>query len=237
MVPWTNPFTNETIQLASIVEEPSRRKGNAPGPGSLAPPGTKFHHDYQGAFLTFDKRYADGWTMKASYTWSDSNGFLPKPTSTVQGDAFYTGTDGRDPNNWINADQALQAEREHVVQMQAHFDLPWGVTGSTIYRYLSGKPYNRQMEVGARASASPLNQGGQTIIVVPAETSTRMPDQNVIDLGLAKDFSLGVVDLGVNLKLYNALNEDSHDWWQTLSVRPGEQYVPSGYIFPRRLMV
>ncbi len=237
MVPWTNPFTGEVVELASIVVQPTTRKGNRPGDGSLAPPGENFNHDYKGAFLTFNKQYADGWNMMASYTWSDSNGFLPKPTSTVQGDAFYTGTDGRDPNNWINSTQALQSEREHVVQVQGSFDLPWSLNGSVIYRFLSGKPYNRQLSVGGMFSSSPLNQGSQTVIAIPADTSTSMPDQNVVDLGLGRDFKLGATNLTVNLKLYNAFNQDGHDWWESLNVPPGDRYIPSGYVNPRRLMV
>jgi outer membrane receptor protein involved in Fe transport len=237
LVPWTNPFTNEVVNLVSIIEQPTTRKGNRPGPGSLAPPGISFNHDYKGAFITLNKRYADGWSMQASYTWSDSNGFLPKPTSTVQGDPLWSGTDGRDPNNWINAEQALQSEREHVLQMQGNWDLPRKFTASVMYRFLSGKPYNRQLSVGQSWSSSPLAQGTQTVIAIPADTSTSMPDQNIVDLGLARDFTLGATNLRLNLKLYNALNEDSHDWWQSLNVPPGSVYVPSGYIWPRRLMV
>ena len=75
------------------------------------------------------------------------------------------------------------------------------------------------------------------MIAIPANSSTSMPDQNVVDLGLSRGFPIGGADLEVNLKLYNALNEESHDWWQTLNVEPDEVYVPSGYIWPRRLMV
>ena len=236
MVPWTNPLSGEVVQLASIIEQPTTQKGNRPGEGSLAPPGKKFQQDFTGAFLSFNKRYSDGWSMMASYTWSDSNGFLPKPTSQVQGDPFYTGTDGRDPNNWINAQQALQAEREHVVQVQGSFELPWKLTGSAVYRYLDGKPYNRQLTVGGMGSQSPLAQGSQTVIAVPAGSNT-LPDQNVLDLGLVRDFDLGAVDLTFNVKLFNVFNEDGHDWWETLNVPPGSQYVPSGYIMPRRWML
>ena len=238
MIPWTNPFTGEVIELASIVEQPTTRKGNRPGAGSLAPPGKSFTRTSRGAFLTFNKRYSDGWSMMASYTWSDSNGFLPKPTSEVQGDPFYTGTDGRDPNNWINAEQALQNEREHVVQVQGNWDLPWKLRGMAIYRYLAGKPYNTQLSVGGMASGAPLNQGSQTIIAVPAVSGVTRPANNILDVGLTRDFSLGgSIDLGVNVKLFNVFNDDSHDWWQTLKVPPGDSFIPKGYVMPRRWML
>lgn len=237
MVPWTNPFSGEVVQLASIVEQPSLRKGNGPGPGSLAPPGTKFNQEYTGAFLTVHKRHSDGWSLQGSYTWSDSDGFLPRPLSQGQGSPFYTSSEGRDPNNWINADQSLQNEREHVVQVQTYFDMPWKLKGSVIYSYLGGKPFSRQLQVGSGSSASPLNQGSQRIIAIPSGQAGRLPDQNVLDLSLGRSFAIGASDLEVDLQLFNVFNEDAHDFWQTLNVQPGDDFVPSAYIFPRRLML
>jgi hypothetical protein len=235
-VPWTNPYTGEVEQLASIVVQPTVRKGNRPGEGSLAPAGTSYNQDFTGGFVTFNKRYSDGWSMMASYTYSSSEGFLPRPQSQGQGNPFYTSTSGRDPNNWINAEQALQNERPHVLQAQAAFDLPWDLTGSVIYRYLDGKPFATHVTAGSSASASPLNQGGVSVIALPA-SDDRLPDQNVLDLGLGRPFDLGAVEIKLDIQLLNALNEDSHDWWQSLNVRPDETFVPSGYITPRRFMV
>jgi hypothetical protein len=237
MVPWTNPFTGEVTELASIVVQPSLRKGNGPGPGSLAPPGTKFNQDYEGIVLSLYRRYADGWSMQGSYTYSNSEGFLPRPLSQGQGDPFYTSGEGRDPNNWLNAEQTLQNDRKHVLQLQTHFDLPWKLNGSVIYRFLGGKPFSRQMQVGSSASASPLNQGNQTVIAIPASGDNRLPDQNVLDVALGRTFPLGPTEFKIDLQLFNVLNEDAHDWWETLVVPPGDEFVPSGYIQPRRLMV
>ena len=41
----------------------------------------------------------------------------------------------------------------------------------------------------------------------------------------------------VDLQLYNLLNEDAWDYWETLSIQEGEQFVPDAawYILPRRL--
>jgi hypothetical protein len=237
MVPWTNPFTGEVTELASIVEQPSLRKGNGPGAGSLAPPGTRFNQEYEGIVLALNKRYSNGWSMQGSYTYSNSEGFLPRPLSQGQGDPFYTSQEGRDPNNWINADQTLQNDRKHVLQLQTLFDLPWKFQGSVIYRFLGGKPFSRQVQVGSSASASPLNQGNQGVIAIPASDDNRLPDQNVLDLALGRVFQAGPTDLQLDLQLFNVFNEDAHDWWQTLVVPPGDQFEPSGYITPRRLMV
>ncbi len=237
MVPWANPFTGEVIQLASILVQPSIRKGNGPGAGSLAPPGTQFNQDYLGVVLSMDKRYSNGWSLQASYTWSDSEGFLPRPLSQDQGNPFYTSSEGRDPNNWINAQQALQNEREHVLQAQALFDLPWKLRVTVIYSFLSGKPFNRQVRVGSSVSASPLNQGNQRIIAIPASSANRLPDQNVLDLALGRRFEIGATELKFDLQLLNAFNADPHDGWQTLIVPQGSRFVPDDYIAPRRWML
>jgi len=236
-VPWTNPFTGETEQLFSILEQPTTRKGNQPGPGSKAPPGVEYNQRYEGVVFTLNKRYSDGWSLQSSYTWSDSTGFLPRPLSASQGNPFYTSSDGRDPNNWINAEQALQNDREHVFQFQGSFELPWKLLGTATYSFMTGKPYNRQLTVGLRNSAAPLAQGGVGVIAIPASDDTRLPDQNNLDLSFGRRFDVGQVQLKLDLQVLNVFNEDTWDWWDTLQVPPDEVYVPSGYLFPRRVMI
>ena len=52
-----------------------------------------------------------------------------------------------------------------------------------------------------------------------------------------RDFEAGPTEVGVILKVFNIFGDEGHDWWQTLNVPPGDSYVPSGYIWPRRAMV
>lgn len=235
-VPWTNPFTGETEQLFSILEQPTTRKGNGPGPGSAAP-GRSYQQRYEGVVFSFNRRYSDGWSMQSSYTWSDSSGFIPRPLQQSQGNPFYTATDGRDPNNWINADQALQNDREHVFQFQGSFELPWQLVGTATYSYMTGKPYSRQLLVGGRGSPAELAQGGTRVIAVPASDDTRLPDQNNFDLSFGRRFDVGRAQLKLDVQLFNIFNEDTYDWWEELTVAPDEEYVPSGYLFPRRVTI
>ena len=236
-VPWTNPFTGETEQLYSILEQPTTRKGNGPGPGSKAPPGASYHQEYEGVVLSLRKRPSDGWSFQSSYTWSKSTGFLPRPLSQSQGSPFYTSSEGRDPNNWINGDQALQNDREHVVQFQGSFELPWNLVGTATYSFMTGKPYNRQLTVGQANSASPLAQRATRVIAIPASDDTRLPDQNNFDIALGRRFDVGQIQLKLDVQVFNVFNEDTHDWWQDLRVPVDDEYVPSGYLFPRRVMI
>ena len=129
--------------------------------------------------------------------------------------------------------QQLQNDREHVLQLQGNFDIPWDMVGTVIYRLLDGKPYSRQVTAGSGGSQSPINQGGQGVIVVPADSNVRLPTQNVLDLAIGKRIDAGPTTVKIDLQLFNVFNEDSHDWWQTLNVAPGDSFVPDGYIFPR----
>ena len=198
-------------------------------------PARVYEQDYKGAFLVFNKRYADGWSMMASYTWSDSNGFLPTPLAQDQGNPAFTAQDGRDPNNWINAQQALQNEREHAVQIQGNFDLPWKLLGTVVYRYLSGKPYSRQVFAGVFSSQFPLAQGAQKVIAVPASDELTFPNQNVLDLSLGRSFEAGSATIRIDAQLFNVFNDDAHDAFQTLVVAPGDAYYPTAHVLPRRL--
>ncbi len=236
-VDWTNPLTGEVNQLVSILEQPSTRKGNGPGPGSLAPPGTRYNQDYEGLVFTFNKRHSNGWSLQSSYTWSQSEGFSPRALTQDQGSPFYTSSSGRDPNNWLNADQALQNDRGHVLQLQGNFDLPWKLVGTVVFSYLDGKPFSRQVRAGAGSSNSPLAQGAQTVIAIPASSDDRLPSQSPLDLALGRRFDLGRSELKLDVQVLNVFNEDSHDWWQSLIVPAGSQFVPDGYVFPRRVMV
>ena len=237
MLPWVNPITGEVQPIASIIEQPTTRKGNRPGDGSLAPPGQRFEQDYTGAFVSFQKRYSDGWSMQASYTWSDSEGFLATPLNQDQGNPAYTGQLGRDPNNWINADQALQNQREHALNVQGNFDLPWQLRANVVYRFLSGKPYSRQVFAGGFSTQLPLAQGAQRVIATPASSDTTFPDQNVLDLSIGRVFGSGTAKFHLDVQVFNVFNNDAHDVWETLVVLPGDSYSPKAHVLPRRVML
>ncbi len=75
------------------------------------------------------------------------------------------------------------------------------------------------------------------MIAIPASSANRLPDQNVLDLALGRRFGLGPTQLKLDVQLFNIFNEDAHDWWQTLEVSPGDQFLEDGVIAPRRVML
>ncbi len=229
-VPFVDAATGRELQLASIVERPTVRKGNRPGVGSLAPPGARYEQEYEGIVLSLNKRYSNGWSLRSSYTYSESTGRIPRPLQQTQHTPFYGSLEGSDPNAHLNGDQLLQGDRKHVVQIQSNFALPWQLDGSASFSFLGGRPYSRQ----GRTS---LAQGGTTFIVEPANDSLRLPDQTILDVGLGRDFQLGSgVGARIDVQIINLLNEDANDFWQDADYRRGV-LVPSDWVFPRRVQI
>lgn len=231
---FTDPETGQTYTLLNICDEgcqaPTVRRGNRPGEGSLAP-NEDYHQEYKAAILTFERRYSGGWALQGSYTWSRSEGLAPRPSSQTQGSPFYFATDGSDPNEWLNADQLLQNDREHMLRLQGNVDLPWNMEVTGSLNWQSGRPYNRQ----ARAR---LDQGSTWIIVEPNSDDRRLPSTFMLDASIGKRWNLGGdVVLKTDLQVLNLFNEDANQFWETQRLLPGETYTPTDFVYPRRGMI
>ena len=235
MVPYTDPETGQVIMLASVLEQPTLRKGNCPGVGSLAPRGACYGSEYKGAFLTFNRRYSNGWSLMGSYSWSESTGISPRPLGQSQGNPLYGSLDGSDPNNHINSEQLLQGDRGNVLQLHGRVDLPWELHATGIFTLQNGRPYARL----ARAPGGTLEQGsfGAGFIVEPASDSQRLPSQTVLDFGLGRRFKIGGrSSINIDLLLFNVFNEDANDFWDGTDYAQG-RFTPTDFVLPRRLMV
>lgn len=228
---YTDPQTGKVFELANIIESPTVRKGNRPGAGSLAGAGAKYEQDYRALLLTLQKRFRKGGSLMGSYTYSKSTGLIPRMLSSTQFNPFYGSREGTDPNNYINADQNLQGDRKHMFRLQGTFDLPWELELTGVVNLQSGRAYARQARV-------PLNQGLTTIIVEPASDDRRLPSTALVDLGIGKRFKLGGdVVLKLDAQVFNLLNEDANQFWETLVLGPGDRFQESDWVLPRRVML
>ena len=59
-VDFVDPVTGQVLSLVSIIEQPTTRKGNCPGAGSLAPPGACYGSEYEGVVLSLTGRSRAG---------------------------------------------------------------------------------------------------------------------------------------------------------------------------------
>jgi len=234
---WDDPWTEgvvEQIHLCETTVEPTRHKGNSPGPGSLAP-GESYYIDYRGAVLTFKKRYTNGWDLMASYTYSKTEGINTRPhdAGTLgQGLPVFTTDSGSDPNDWYNAEHLLQGDRTHMFRVQSNVDVGWGLRVSGVLNIQSGRPYLRLAQVVGPATGQALT------ITADASEDLRMPSQAILDLGVQKDFSLGGgVDLDLGLQLLNVTNEDAVEYYSAWILFQGQDFSPASWVSPRRLQV
>ena len=229
-VPYVNPETGETMTLYSVIEEPTRRKGNSPGPGANAPPDARYYQDYQGIFVSLTKRKVGRWGLNMSLGWSKSEGRTSRHRDQRQAEPIFGGLEGADPNLHINAEGLLQADRTWVFAAQGQVDLPWKLRGTGVLKVQDGRPYALFQRVQ-------LAQGRVDVGLTPREDGRRMPGNKLLDLGIGRSFSLGNdVSLGIDLQVLNALNDDGWDYWQGTAFRDGN-LVPTIYQYPRRLML
>jgi hypothetical protein len=229
-VAFTDPFTGDEYTLLDPVELPTVRRGNSPG-FTIDPNADEYWQEYWALILTLNRRFADFWSMSASYTYSESTGLIPAMLSQWQFNPLYGSRAGSDPNQFLNADgQRLQGDRPHMFRVQANFLLPWSVNLNTMINLQSGRPYSRQIE-------SPT-QGRPAIIMAPASDDQRHDFQYLWDLNVGKRFALGKdVALQLDLQLLNVLNETPTDWWETLVLSAGDDFVPNTWVKPRRLQL
>jgi hypothetical protein len=235
---WDDPYTAEVeqIELIDVLVWPTLQKGNGPGPGSLAA-GENYHLDYRGAILTFRKRYSKGWDLMASYTWSETTGINTHPRDRYQGGVgqglpLFTDQIGSHPNDWYNANKLQMGDRTHMFRIQSNVDVGWGLRLSGVLNVQTGRPYMRVAQLVGPYTFTNLR--------VAADVSHDLvhPTSKIIDLAAQKTFQLGKrVTFDVGIQLLNVLNDDAVEYLATWDLSPGEPFVPSGWVNPRRWQI
>lgn len=234
---WDDPWTTnvkEQIPLCEVTKQATLRKGNGPGPGSLAPD-AKYHINYHGAILTYKKRYANGWDLMASYTYSRTRGINPLPHENGaggQGVPTFSSDEGSDPNDWYNAEHLLQGDRTHMFRIQSNVSVMWGMLASAVLNLQSGRPYMRLAQIVGPTT-------GQAItLTADASDSLRLPSQKILDLALQKSFRVSRgANLEFGLQLLNVFNENAVEYYSSWTLFQGQNFTPSGWVSPRRLQV
>jgi hypothetical protein len=206
------------------------RKGNDPG-FTVDPDLDSYWQEYWAVILTFNRRFADFWSLSANYTYSESTGMIAAFQSQYQSNPLYGNRWGADPNAFLNANgQRLQGDRPHMFRVQANFQLPWTMNLNTMVNFQSGRPYNRLYRVPT--------DGRPRALVAPAGDPGRHDFQYLWDLGIGKRFNLGGdVGLQIDLQFFNLLNNTATDWFETTTLAEGDEYVPNTWIKPRRLQL
>ena len=150
--------------------------------------------------------------------------------SQVQFNPFYSSREGADPNNFINAEGRLQADRPHMFRLQSIARLPWDFQFSTNLDFSSGKSHNRQIRVGG------LGQGTASVIMEPGGSYRFSPVRN-LDLLVGKRIRLpGNAAIRLEGWLLNAFNDDQELSFADLRLQtPADRFTPDTWVEPRRI--
>jgi outer membrane receptor protein involved in Fe transport len=238
-VPFTDPFTGNQLTLLNQLEEPTVQKGNGPELPEdvlqILGEQPRYESTYHGLFFTFNKRFSNGWGLTSSYTWSRSEGLLPNALSQSQQEPLYAVRTGSNPNNLINARGRLQGDRPHMFRLQGVFQLPWELLFSASLNFSSGAPFNRQIRLFNLGVP-----GGTTVIMEPSGSTDALRRSSFknVDFRVGRRVALSErVSLRLDATLLNAFNDDAELFFSTLQLDEGEEFSPSEWVLPRRLML
>ena len=194
--------------------------------------------DYNGLVFTLNKRMSDNWQAQVSYTWAKAYGLLPSSgfgASSSQTTRVYGSSLAKDPNQFINATGNLLNDRTHTFRVTGAFITPGDVLFGFNYAFFNGKPWGARERVGTDV----LPQGGRNILL-ESPGSSRLENQNVLDLRVSRAFYFGA-DAGRKIEpfvdIINTLNSTATESLASQSY--GSSVFGQGrrWIDPRRAFV
>jgi hypothetical protein len=174
---------------------------------------------YNGLVLTMDKRLANRWRTNFSYTYSKAEGLIT------------TGNNGRDPNDFTNAEGRLSTDRPHILLVSGSYEIPRAeVQIAANLMALSGTPYTRQASIA-------LPQGRRNINIEPADGTYRVPAQRLLYIQFTKLlFRTATRRIELTGELANALQDKGYLSVASQVFNASNFGAPSGaYNQPRRL--
>jgi len=168
--------------------------------------------DYQAFEFSYNRRFADNWMLRATYTYSELTGNYGGLASS---DEF-----GRtDPNvaryfdglvygfdeNGALALGPLSTDRPHAVEVQGLYRFNFGTSVGVNTSYRTG---------GSNTTNAQYN--GVYFYPNGRDDMERSPDLTQTDLYLAHTFKFGGFGLELSVNVLNLFDEDSATWIQTL---------------------
>lgn len=172
---------------------------------------------YNGIEFTATKRMTDRWQLLAGLTIGKDEGVLDQGLND----------DFNDPNLNLNReDAAIGLDSTYIVKIIGTYVLPRDYTISTNFRYFTGQPVTKQVQLRG------LNQGSVTVLAEPRGT-TRLDDVTMWDIRGSKVFSLrNGIRLEAMIDVFNLLNQSSAT---TINPNAGPRFGQPIAILPPRI--
>jgi hypothetical protein len=199
---------------------------------------------YNGVTIMATKRMSHNWQGVVSLVLSKAEGRLASSArfspvtsqsslATAPSGSAQFGRETAGPNDFVNTEGRLVGDRPVVAKAQLIYRFPWGVLASGNWQHQTGRFYSRQVRVGGL--------GFPAAVQINMEANTgdrRVPDWNLIDVRIEKDFNLHQgTRAGVFLDVLNLTNSDANE---SIGDRRGDNAsfgLPTRFIAPRRAML
>ena len=187
---------------------------------------------YNAVQMMGTRRYAKGWQLQASYTWSRSRGSYDNGFSSnaANGELSLNGI-GANPNWTIFRTGRTSEDRTHDVKVLGIYTLPYwgGIRVCGIYRYVSGTPWGRVIPF------DPLTNLCCSGPLVEPKDAHELDATNTIDLRVEKTFPVGSTKFGIYGDVFNLTNQGIAT---SINQGSGPNFgVPFGWSDPRTLRV
>lgn len=193
----------------------------------------RYGQTYRALIFSFAKRYSNNWQLYASLTWSKAEGINILSNTTHSWALATSGTFGKDPNDYTNADGPLNHDRTWIFKLQASYSFPWGILASMNYLYQTGVP----IPTFVRIFPDQAPTQGRPILA-----ETRGPDRyepwNLLDFRLQKTFDIyQSLRLDIMVDVFNLLNSATVTEYRSHNLWAQNYNEPSFIFYPRRLQI
>jgi hypothetical protein len=192
-------------------------------------------HSYKGISLILNKRYSKNWLLMSSLTWSRSYGknAISSTNNSLQMNVTNMSVynQGKDPNNWLNAEGLMNMDRTWVFKLQFGYNLPWDILLSLNYQAMTGRAYVETVRVYP-------DQGMRTIFAAPRSNQLRFDPVHMLDIRVQKSVTLPKnIRFSLIADVFNALNADTITSFASYNVWALNFEEPSGMAPPRYMQV
>jgi hypothetical protein len=197
---------------------------------------------FNGVTIVANKRMSNNWQGTFSVVLSKSEGrigsslgsplAIQSASASSSSSVFGNPGFGATPSDFINTEGRLIGDRPVVAKAQIVYNFPWGFLVGVNAQHQTGRLWSRQIRPGGLGY--PFRP---RINTEPNTGDRRVPDWNLVDLRIQKDFKGRGWDVAVFGDILNLGNSDAYEGVLERNAAATTYGEPSRWIYPRRLMV
>ena len=178
---------------------------------------------YNAVEITFDKRYAQGWSLGGSVVWSRTYGDNSGTAGVQHG--FSGAYDN--PNWYVNRLGLTSDDRPLAIKIYGALEMPLGFVVSFYARAFSGSPFERSISIyppTGWAAANGAIDTGSVSVLTETQGSRRSSNTTNVDARLEKEFNLGKTSkFSLGVEIYNLLGNS----YLSMGSSPGGTWIPT----------